>query len=582
VGYAFFYDLTKILQDLPNQALYMLFHEETRAIVRDDRITYRPVRWRDFKLNFMNRRFTVQYGKKKITVWDVFAFFQGKFSKALEDWKIGEAATLANIVKMKDLRSTFDEMGDAEIEAYCNDECRLLAKLFRSLLNAHTDVGIPLATFYGAGSTAKAILKKMDAKKFMSPPPEEMRDAISRSFFGGRFENSIIGSVDGPVYNYDISSAYPYQTYFLPCLTHGTWHHAQAPTSRDIAKARLSLVRWTIPPSFVTKLAAFGPFPVRSSVGTIAFPLGGMGGWVWGEEFIAGQKLQPATRAKEAWLYECSCDCHPFREVPNYYRERVRLGKDSKGIVLKLGPNAIYGSLAQSRGLSPPFQNWIWASVITSNTRAMLLDAIHLTGEFSWNILMLATDGIFSRYPLTLPKPKDTGTYDLPKPLGGWESETFESGIFAARPGVYFPLNPSESQLKKVRGRGIGKKALYDRCNIVVRAFEARAKSCKLIGLQRFIGAKSAIHKSGRGYSRSRDYGEWVNHTVEVTFDPAPKRERVGNDGRLLPWRYFDWESEPYEPATKSPEGIALMMAKLIAEEQPDIDFADLDFEETA
>jgi hypothetical protein len=213
----------------------------------------------------------------------------------------------------------------------------------------------------------------------------------------------------------------------------------------------------------------------------------------------------------------------------------------------------------------------------------MLLDAIHLTGEFSWNILMLATDGIFSRSPLTLPKPKDTGTFDVCddkgkyKPLGGWESEVFESGIFAARPGVYFPLNPTESQLKKVRGRGIGKKALYDRCNIVVRAFEARAKACKLIGLQRFIGAKSAIHKSNRGYSRSEDYGEWVSHSVEVTFDPAPKRERCGTGGRLLPWRYFDWQSQPYAPARKGPEAQALMMAKLIAEEQPDIDFADLD-----
>jgi hypothetical protein len=147
-------------------------------------------------------------------------------------------------------------------------------------------------------------------------------------------------------------------------------------------------------------------------------------------------------------------------------------------------------------------------------------------------------------------------------------------GIFAARPGIYFPLEPTEDQLKHVRARGVGKKVLYEKWRSVVRAWSARAPHCEIVGIDRFVGVKSAIHESGEGYSRSRDYGEWIKHSIKVSFDPGPKRESI-NGQRLMPWRYLDWESEPYEPATKSPESAAMMLAEMIASEQPDTEFLD-------
>ena len=579
VSFAFFYDITKILQDLPDEAIWYLLHEDKRAIVVDGRIVYRAVQWNGFRLNMMNRRFTVQQGKKSITVWDVFAFFQGKFTSALKDWEVGTPEMRAEIERMKDQRATFDEMEDVEIEEYCRSECQNLAHLTRKLLNAHLAVGLKLTNYYGAGSTAKAILKIVKAKDYLAQPSEEMRHAVACSFFGGRFENSHHGPIDGPVYNGDISSAYPYQITRLPCLTHGRWEHIVNPSTFHVEQSRLALIRWHTPQRSVAPSQAFGSWPVRASTGTIAFPLTGEGGWVWKDEWEAGLKIATKAIAREAWLYHTDCDCQPFKSVPDYYRERVRIGKDSRGIVLKLGPNAIYGSLAQSKGLAPPFQCWIWASNITSGCRAQLLNAM-CSVENSWNILMLATDGIYSKIPLTFDKPVETGTSDLPKPLGGWESKTVSQGVFCARPGIYFPLNPTADQLKEVRARGIGKKSLYEKWPLVVRAWAAHAKSCKLVGLQRFVGAKSSIHRSRKGYTRSPDYGEWVNHTIEVSFDPKPKRSGFADGQRLLPWQHFDWESEPYKPAIKSPEAVALMMAELIAIEQPDSEFLDTEYSE--
>lgn len=574
VAFAFFYDLTKILQDLPNDKLFYLLHEEKRAIVRDGRIIYRAVRWGKFRLHFMNRRFTVQCGKKRVTVWDIFAFFQGKFTQALRDWKVCAESEIAKIEAMKDQRSAFATLTD-EIKVYCRSECLNLAKLARALLDAHEDCGLKLKTYYGAGSTAKSLLNKFNAKEYMHDPPKEMRDAIARSFFGGRFENSVTGPISGPVYNADISSAYPYQITFLPCLVHGRWEHAQRPSIRDLETARLALVHWTIPNASQGILGiprAFGPFPVRAKTGTIAFPLAGKGGWVWRDEFLAGKRMEPNAEPVEAWLYHTDCDCAPFADIPNYYLERLKWGKESKGIVLKLGPNAVYGSLAQSRGLNPPFQSWIWAANITSGCRAQLDDAI-CTIPDSRDVLMLATDGIFGRKPFKLATPRDTGTFHVPKPLGGWEYKEFPQGIFAARPGIYWPQNPTKEDLKQVRARGIGKVSLLQKWRRVSNAWHRGEKSVELRGLARFVGAKSGIHAGGGEYRRSPDYGEWIDHHINVSFDPHPKRMAVGPNQTLLPWEYFDWESEPYEPATKSPEAIALMMAELIANEQPDTDF---------
>jgi hypothetical protein len=194
---------------------------------------------------------------------------------------------------------------------------------------------------------------------------------------------------------------------------------------------------------------------------------------------------------------------------------------------------------------------------------------------------MFATDGVWSREKLLLPKPFDTGTGDLDKPLGGWEEKLFECGVFAVRPGIYFPLNPTETQIKEVRARGLGKRVLYDKWREIVQAYEANKPQVEVAGIDRFVGAKSAISVAGKTrltYKRSPNYGEWINHKITVSFKPEPKRCAVLPDGRLKP---YNWsvESIPYKKSLESFEKIALMEAQQIAEEQPDADFAYQDFE---
>jgi hypothetical protein len=611
-GFAFLYDLTKILTDLDDNSLYLLFHEKLRAKLTREKgkpsVVYTPVQWQGFSLNFMNRRFTVRRGNRSATVWDVFAFFQSKFTKACIDWSIGDKASIEAMERMKERRSDFDAQSWDEIQTYCQSECKHLANLGRELLTAHENAGIELRQFFGAGSTAKALMTKYNVKEYIdNDVPGEMKEAIACAFFGGRFENSVIGRVDRPVWNADISSAYPYAATQLPCLIHGRWKKVTRNLDNEIERSRLSLIAWSLPRVSESHSQPWGPLPVRKVDGTIAFPLAASSGWTWKDEFLAARKLRLDVRATHAWVYTSTCKCQPFSFLPEVYLERLRIGKDSRGIVLKLGPNSVYGSLVQSVGFRPPFQCWIWGGNITSTCRAQLLEGMACAPDLS-NVLMLATDGLWSDVRIDLPGPLDTGTNDArdlktgdKKPLGGWEVKEYPRGVFAARPGIYFPLSPTDDDIAKVRARGLGRKVLYEQHRQVVAAFErgetsvligARAsdvgthrKSCQpgercrcSYGTQRFIGAKTGVSWTAReGAKRNERYGEWVDWPSEISFDPKPKRSGVNADGTLRCWDWFAAPSLPYDPAMKTEEDELLQLAGLIAEEQPNADFVEVD-----
>ncbi len=588
VGFALGYDRTKWLADIDNDNLRLLCNEKLRAAKCKTkagkwRVVYRPIKWGDYKINLVNGKLTVTKGKHSVSVWDVFKFYQSKFTKALKAWKIGDREQIEYMERMKDRRSAFDSVPDRDIQAYCKTECLNLAQLARALIVAHREAEMELKHYYGAGSTASALLDRMGIRYKRGEHPPEMEDAITRAFFGGRFENAVIGAIDGPVYNYDISSAYPYHISLLPCLEHGKWTKTTSGPIRDIRNAQLALCHWSINSGNHAAKMPWGALPVRAKNGTIAFPLNALGGWCWKDEFLMASEHEWEATCDVAWLYHTDCDCRPFNDLPRMYLERIRLGKeDGRGQPFKLGPNAVYGKLAQSTGISPPFQSWIWAGNITSATRAQLLEAV-IAVTNPRDILMFATDGVWSRVPIKFPPPRDTGTGHVAKPLGGWEEKVFPKGVFCVRPGVYFPIEPTPEQIDEVRARGLGKKVLYERWGDIVDAWNEGESCVELGGLQRFVGIKSALSYNSEHKTtfRSADYGEWIDYKILLNFDPQPKRERIigtrGKWNELKPWHRFNWESEPYSKATVSPEAEQLKAMEVIAEEQPGGDFMEFD-----
>ena len=629
-AYSFNYDLTMILRDVDDRALYRLFRPDLRrgehgpkpeywqtTLEGDEPVTY--------GFNLLATKFSVSrsIGRevrevapgvfrpkmgRATTIYDVWKFFQGRFTAALTDWKIGTPEAVARMEEMKRKRSEFDKVSNEAIEAYCLDECRYMAELARKLTDAHDNVGLKLKSYFGAGSSASAMLDAMGLKSHVKESrvirandSVDLETAIASAFFGGRFENSRTGKIAGPVYSADISSAYPYELCFLPCLLHGKWRRTK---NRSIMeRARAAVVRYALDEPARPKEAAeaaWAPFPFRVPDGSIVYPRASGGGWIWREEFLAGERLFPNAHMVEAWAYECQCGCVPFAEIPRYYRERVRIGKEGPGIVIKLGCNSCYGKLAQSvGGQLGAYTVWMWAGLITSGTRMKILSDALGGLENHADLLMTATDGVCSRVPIAMPAPRDTGTYDCRNqkgelvPLGGWEQKTLSGGLFLARPGIYFqPTERSEEELKYVRGRGVGRAAMVQNARRIMDAYEAGERSVHVTSLDRFVGAKTGISRSkkkpsdpGRGqwrYKRSVVFGDWVDRPIEMSFDPLPKREGVGPDGVLGLRAFPNLTSLPYRQGTTASAEATLLRA-LAAEalEQPDCDFGELsDYEE--
>lgn len=638
-AFAFGYDLTKILADCPDDVIYKLFRPDLRPN-KDPKRPPSPIYWNGYKLNWQAAKFTLAKKGHRRVIWDVFKFYQSKFTTALEEWfskegrqlpgtllngskeRIWENPEMGPVVEMmkvmKEQRAKFDGLSRRQILEYCFHECAYMGKLAHKLTDAHNQAGLKLRNYYGAGSTASCILKMLRIDKHQRETPRAMRltpvrvkgkltgeviDVVMASFFGGRFENRVVGTVPGtpakPVYSRDISSAYPYQLTFLPCLECGKWELVRGKNGRRALEgARCAFVRYSLkrpqPTTEYERLLTenWGPFPFRLPTGAIAFPSHSGGGWVGGEEYLAGERIFKNVGFEEAWVYHCDCSHQPFRRIPEFYLFRLRIGKEGPGIVVKLGVNAVFGKLCQRMGRKPPFQCMLWAALITSGTRAQLLDVLGLH-EDPRNMLMCATDGIYSLEPMTMPEPRETGTGPtvavnergevVNKPLGGWETKEIKVGVFIARPGVYFPTNPSEEDIKNIRGRGVGRRVIWENWQNVCDAFARGDMEVKLPNVSRFIGAKAAIGRlplktpgmEGQyRYNRFPDefgrarYGQWEDRQVVMDFDPKPKRERILSDGQSLELRAFPGAmSMPYKPTSL---GEQLMKLDLMGEDAVD------------
>ena len=693
-GFMFSYDVTKICEEMPKEELYYLLRPKAReglvckakdckaevppgeSVCREcgsDKLrkTTKPREWAGRAYDYFNGSLSVSQtldGQERSTkVWDCFRFFGCAFVEALKNWSgckqkgcgglmrrtkkgfacvkcaveltdygletpVASEEQIKRIDGMKAKRGAFDKEDPEEVKRYCREECHLLARMMRRLIDAHERAGIPLRRYDGAGSTATALLRKYGVAERKGPRLSELdvelAYAIACAFFGGRFEDSVVGTVEREVHGYDISSAYPFALTTLPCLTCGSWRLERRMTQAKLARIHerggLALCRFHVRYASAEERSriAWCPLPFRSEEGSISYGTN-FSGWSWGQEVAAALRgwSDLVTLDGAAWVYETPCyhgekgyERHrPFYFMPEVYRQRLAWGKEGAGIVLKLGMNASYGKTAQSIGDDPPFQSWVWAGVVTATTRGQLLDAI-ASAKDRWNVLAVATDGIFGleELPLKAP-PYSVGTDDMDKPLGGWEHKHVPDGIFLAKPGLYYSLK-AEDKGSFVRARGVGRREVAQARDLLEQGFQRWDRRDMKYGVvlrsRRFYGAKHSIYgrsaclackESWPGVPEQQNcpeckrpptkfvtqmiktedgrdaYGTWDVRKVKIAFDPYPKRERtnISRRGRYARLRVRDLggqDSRPYNVETRrtTPEGEAARAVQEFELEQPD------------
>lgn len=524
VAYFFNYDVTMIFKSAPLELQRQLYDRDSRRYLDEHkREKVRLVNMGGYGVDFLPGKFLIIGGEwngkfKQVEISDLKGFFQCSFVKALQTWKIGDADTVAKIAADKARRSEFTGVYSAEDIEYNRLEVELLEKLADKLRSACINAETVPTRWQGAGCLASAMLKKNGAeKRTVEQLPERIKTAAQFAYFGGRFEARVIGQIDGPIYEADISSAYPAAMLELPPMGAGAgfWDSHKRKVEKIKHPYFIALIGWTVENPERTK---WGPFLWRSSTGRIFAPASGTA-WVYGFEIQEALKHPGITiKTYQVHEYKVISEEKPFNWVPEKFAQRVSLGAQAEGIVLKLGINSLYGKTCQSVGAAT-YANPVYAGMITSWTRAKLYSTLRYHDPES--VLMMATDAVFLRE-----KPRfEVAQF---KSLGTWDETQF-SDLFIVQPGVYYC--GGESQAHKVKSRGLPQAIAKAKLNQFRNAwykngFDGRVKidieSC-------FIGAREALHRN-----RPELIGQWTRETRDIVFMPVKRRpgEYVNGEGR--------------------------------------------------
>lgn len=604
VGFAFSYDVNQILRGI-------LSTKNGRATLRgildppsgphgpfyrywgDYAILWQPGQY--FRVSRIDRSTGKAIPVKSTTrtVYDVINFFQCKFVKALENYDVGTPEERAFIASNKDRRDEFEVVEvDDNLARYCSMECRLLATLMKDFRDVCEAVEVVPRKWCGPGWLAAELYRKNDIPKRPQTDLEAERKpsndhrrpkrdddfefAAHAAYYGGRAEISRIGYIPGPVYVYDLNSAYPAAMPQLPCSMHTRWVHR--PKARSLPKRGLYLAKVTFEHLPHPHYPWCGlPFRRKQR---LRWPYQGTG-WYWSCEIEAARRWLGGDilRVHDLWVAERTCDCRQYDWVPPMYQERKRLGKDTRGYPLKLGLNSLYGKTAQRVGRAP-YQDAVAAGLITAMTRARLIEAI---GHAPDAVVMIATDAVFSTKPLPL---------DIGDGLGQWEAKEWPD-MFVVKPGVYWsPKKLELGEEMSIKSRGVKRTIIGKAAPRFERAWRDWFAQLRELGLDAMlIDRKSipkvpvtfrAFHGCALALARGKPSlaGVWKDISRHDSFDWESKRDGFrfvrfadnGSDSLItVPiTQPGSEESEGYEPVDFDAEDENVHDRIFEADDQPD------------
>jgi hypothetical protein len=432
-GFFLSYDFIQMFRNLPEERARMLLTTEGRAKRKPrnpNRIQPFPVQYGKYEFDILStKRFKIR--KVGSTRWmyicDTGPFFQKSFLKVIDpkEWTdpIVTQKEYDQIEAGKSRRSI--AVLDSDMLYYNARENEILARVLCKLNEGFQSLGIHLrpSQWFGPGQAAQAWLegRAITRKVLELCTPWEVLEHARESYFGGWFEIMAHGLIPGITWEYDINSAYPYIISKLPCLEHGEWtQDATANSPYCLVYARVR-----------GKDQYIGTMLHRDESGNISRP-NCTEGWYWQSELLAAERAGIVDRNSailDRWIY-LPCDCQPpLREVRDIYLLRQQVGKKTPlGIACKLVPNSLYGKFAQSIG-NPKYGNPIYASLITSMCRSMILDAIATHPDGTAGVLMVATDGVYFRNPHPHLLCSNL--------LGEWDAAR-KQNITLFKPGVYW------------------------------------------------------------------------------------------------------------------------------------------------
>ena len=474
IGFGLSYDFENILRDVSDED-YIALRKGQRVIFGQYTLSY-------ISRKFLDVAFRHDGSLYAVRLQDIYPYFQQSFIKACASRNIELPAI---VYEGKRNRSTFNWKNIEAIKEYNAAELVAMVKLAETLRadfvaafqKLQITPSIGKASWYGPGSQAGSVLNASDTKQLIvrdtpfvvgamqafsdsyratiatqkkrtGEIPFDARMAIqsivthpfTTAYFGGRIEAAMQGRFDGPLYDYDLTSAYPYAITRLPKIS-----------ERELIRVRrfepsnpigVYLVRWSYPSG-----GSYYPFPYRTRSGNVYFPRTGLG-WVLSPEVsavgvsdydIVDGYVIAGTEGYGSGTKAGDSDLATIVAEMGRLRAEAKLNDDPAHRGLKLLMNSVYGKTLQKEGSRRYFNAFV-AAWITSVTRSMIYRLIGPTkpGE----VISVMTDCVLSTVPLQV---------ELSDTLGGWTLTQYTAGYQYA-PGVYELRRTDGSALLHYRG----------------------------------------------------------------------------------------------------------------------------------
>ena len=192
------------------------------------------------------------------------------------------------------------------------------------------------------------------------------------------------------------------------------------------------------------------PVPHRDGKSLVSYPAQ-VSTWLWSPELYAIRQhgvMQGKLKIYEGWELEYDSSHRPFDFIGDMYQQRLHYKRTGEHVQMayKLGLNSLFGKTAQRVGWTeekrkiPEWHQLEWAGLITSNTRALLWEAIMLAAR-KGALVSVDTDAVFSTEPLDLP---------LGDQLGQWDYKVYDDMVYVQN-GIYWLLKDGKWK-QKFRG----------------------------------------------------------------------------------------------------------------------------------
>lgn len=574
VGYGFRYDVNMMIQDFSQESITELYKNGALKFKHDGR-SWR-LRWVPGKF------FTVTlYGEKKnrnvsVTIHDFSSFFARPFIDAAEELLRDElSAADYDTVRHGKAERGANLWGDlASVRHYWEREILLMERTFAAFRDVMCRAGFPLKDWYGPGALANHIIASRGMRPEMAGAqtlsglvPLPVHEAVKRAFFGGRFELFRAGRSVGPVRIVDINSAYPDALRRIPSLADGSgeWVHIVSP--KRVERFGFYRVTYVAPGSTLYETRPM-PLPWRDERGMITFPPS-VTGWYASPEAKMMLGVKGAT-VHEGWYWRSyGEETFPWTFLAEMYDTRMRLGKKNLlSMPFKLGPNSIYGKLAQTVGwnkeknLPPKSHALPIAAWITSYCRAKLYTAMR---RAPGQIIAVETDSIITTASV------DQLGITLGPELGQWEADEYDEIVYL-QSGMYQLRRDGEWYKTKSRGLHATEFTPEMAEEYLRGCLPDESGSFPALHLRtkpRFIGAGAA--NAAKGDFKDH-HCVWREQERELVLGKAGKRRHVAALCKACREGLTPWDA-PHELVVFSPsDGVTLSAKRRLPWEQKHTD----------